>query len=187
MRFVAQDCRLRYTTISVQPSWQTSDISAWVCFQVLIAIGTGMVLNTLLPAVQAAQPESDQATATATWAFTRSFGCIWGATIPAAIFINRLEKSLGRISDSTIRSELSGGQAYGRTTHEYISQFQDPTRSQVIGCSVDALKFTSYISLAFSGMAFLLVLVEKDIPLRTELRTDYGLEDVELVNKHTVA
>jgi hypothetical protein len=28
--------------------------------------------------------------------------------------------------------------------------------------------------------AFLLVLVEKDIPLRTELHTDYGLEDVEV-------
>jgi hypothetical protein len=167
---------------------QTSDISAWVCFQVLIAIGTGMVLNTLPPVFQAARPESDQATATATWAFIRSFGYIWGVTIPAAIFNNRLEKSLGCISDSTVRRELSGGQAYGRATHEYISQFQDPTSSQVIGClKVDALKFTWYISIAFSGMAFLLVLVEKDIPLRTELHTDFGLEDDELINRQTVA
>jgi hypothetical protein len=103
---------------------QTSDLSAWICFQVLIAIGTGMVLNTLLPAFQAAQPESDQATATATWALIRSFGFIWGVTIPAAIFNNRLESSLGRISDFIIRGELAGGQAYGRATHEFISQFR---------------------------------------------------------------
>jgi MFS family permease len=166
---------------------QTSGISAWVCFQVLIAIGTGMVLNTLLPAFQAAQPESDQATATATWAFVRSFGCIWGVTIPAAIFNNRLESSLGHISDSTVRGALAGGQAYGRATHDFISQFQDPTRAQIIGCFVGALKFTWHISIAFSGVAFLLVLVEKDIPLRTELHTDFGLEDVELVEKRTTS
>jgi hypothetical protein len=42
-------------------------------------------------------------------------------------------------------------------------------------------------SVAFSGVAFLLVLVEKDIPLRTELHTDFGLEDVELVGKQTAS
>jgi hypothetical protein len=31
----------------------------------------------------------------------------------------------------------------------------------------------------FSGVAFLLVLLEKDIPLRTELHTEYGLEEIE--------
>jgi hypothetical protein len=101
---------------------QSSDISAWICFQVLIAIGTGMVLNTLLPAFQAAQPESDQATATATWPFIRSFGCIWGVTIPAAIFNNRLESSLGHISDSTVRGALAGGQAYGRACSAAMSR-----------------------------------------------------------------
>lgn len=162
---------------------QNAEMSKWVCYQVLIAIGTGMVLNTLLPAFQAGQPESDQATATASWAFIRSFGCIWGVTIPAAIFNNRLEGSLDRISDLTVRSQLSGGRAYGRATHEFISQFKDSIRLQIIETYVDALKYTWWISLAFSGLAFLLVLVEKDLPLRTELRTEYGLEDdIELVS-----
>jgi hypothetical protein len=34
--------------------------------------------------------------------------------------------------------------------------------------------------MAFSGVALLLVLFEKDIPLRTELHTEFGLEEVEL-------
>jgi hypothetical protein len=33
---------------------------------------------------------------------------------------------------------------------------------------------------AFSGVAFLLVLFEKDVSLRTELHTEFGLEEVEL-------
>jgi hypothetical protein len=138
-----------------------------------------MVLNTLLPAFQAAQPESDQATATASWAFIRSFGCIWGVTIPATIFNNRLETSSNRISDPTVRGQLIGGQAYGRATHNYIAQFRDPTRLQIIEAFVDALKYVWWVSAAFSGIAFLLVFLEKDIPLRTELHTEYGLEEIE--------
>jgi MFS family permease len=162
-----------------------SPMIEWVSFQVLIAIGTGMILNTLLPAFQATQPESDQAAATASWAFIRSFGCIWGVTIPAAIFNNRLQISLDRISDPDVRAELAGGQAYGRATREYISQFQDPTRLQIIESFVKALKFTWWISVAFSGVAFLLVLFEKDVPLRTELQTEFGLEEVELTKATT--
>jgi hypothetical protein len=158
---------------------QDSDMSKWVIYQIVTAVGTGMVLNTLLPAFQVAQPESDQATATACWAFIRSFGCIWGVTIPATIFNNRLEMSSGRISDTTVRDQLVGGQAYGRTTHEFISHFRDPTRLQIIEAFVEALKYVWWVSAAFSGLAFLLVLLEKDIPLRTELHTEFGLEEIE--------
>jgi MFS family permease len=105
-----------------------SPLSEWISYQVLIAIGTGMILNTLLPAFQASQPESDQAAATASWAFIRSFGCIWGVTIPVAIFNNRLQTSLDYVLDTNVRAELAGGQAYGRATREYISQFRNPTR-----------------------------------------------------------
>jgi MFS family permease len=158
---------------------QDSDMSKWVIYQIVTAVGTGMVLNTLLPAFQAAQPESDQATATACWAFIRSFGCIWGVTIPATIFNNRLERSSGRISDTTVRDQLIGGQAYGRATHEFISRFQDPTRLQIIEAFVEALKYVWWVSAAFSGVSFLLVWLEKDIPLRTELQTEFGLEEIE--------
>jgi MFS family permease len=155
---------------------QDSETSQWVSYQVLTAIGTGMLVNTLLPAFQAAQPESDQATATASWAFIRSLGFIWGVTIPAAILNNRLEETSVRISDLRVRGELTSGQAYGCATQDYISQFQDPIRLQIIESFADALKHVWWISVVFSGLAFLLVLVEKDIPLRTELHTEFGLE-----------
>ncbi|KAM0715208.1 hypothetical protein Q7P37_009673 [Cladosporium fusiforme] len=155
---------------------QSSSMSQWIIYQILTAVGTGMLVNTHLPAYQAAQLESDQATATATWAFIRSFGCIWGVTIPAAIFNNQLEKTSSRILDSKIRSDLAAGQAYGRATKAYINQFQGSTRQQIIGSFANALRFVWLISLAFSGLAFLLALIERDIPLRTELESEFGLE-----------
>lgn len=153
-----------------------SRASQWITYQVLTAIGTGLLVNTHLPAFQAAQPESDQATATASWAFIRSFGSIWGVTIPAAIFNNRLEKDSGHVSDPKVSIDLTGGQAYGRATKRYISQFEDPVRSQIIEAFAAALKHVWWISIAFSVLAFLLALLEKDIPLRTELHTEFGLE-----------
>lgn len=155
---------------------QNSTMGQWVIFQIIAAAGTGMVLNTLLPVFQAGQPESDQAAATASWAFIRSFGCIWGVTIPAAIFNNRLQKLSSRISDPAVRDQLTSGQAYGRATRNYISQYRDPIHSQIIEMFSDALRFVWWISILFSGIAFLLVLLEDDIPLRVELHIEYGLE-----------
>lgn len=49
-------------------------------------------------------------------------------------------------------------------------------RQEVIGVFLDALKLLWYLSVIFSGVAFLLALAEEDIPLRTELETEFGLE-----------
>jgi hypothetical protein len=93
-------------------------MSKRVIYQILTDIGTGMILNTLLLSFQAGQPESDQATATVTWVFTRSFGCIWGVTIPVTMFNNLLEKSSGRTGDFKVQGELISGQAYWHSTHD---------------------------------------------------------------------
>ena len=40
----------------------------------------------------------------------------------------------------------------------------------------DALKLIWQILIAFSGINFLIILLEKEVPLRTELETEFGLE-----------
>ena len=60
---------------------EDSSTAEWVIFQVIAAGGSGFVLNTLLPACQTPLEERDQAAATATWSFVRSFGNIWGVAI----------------------------------------------------------------------------------------------------------
>ncbi|KAM5438229.1 hypothetical protein McanMca71_007966 [Microsporum canis] len=154
-----------------------SSAAEWVIFQMLTAAGSGMILNTLLPAFQAGLPEKDQATATASWAFIRSFGNVWGVAIPAAIFNNRFESVSIRISDPDVRARLLSGEAYQHATAAFISSLVEPVRSETIGVFVEALRLVWYIATVFSGIAFLLALVEKEIPLRTELETEFGLED----------
>lgn len=150
----------------------------WVVFQMVEAIGAGFVLNTLLPAVQAQLPENQQASTTSAWAFVRSFGSIWGVAIPAAIFNNRFAQLVGRIEDAAVRERFRGGnQAYENAYASFIWSFPEATRGQIISVYEDALKLLWQISIAFAGVNFLLVLFEQRVPLRTELETEYGLEE----------
>lgn len=149
----------------------------WVVFEMIQAIGSGFVLNTLLPAVQAQLPESQQAATTAAWAFVRSFGSIWGVAIPGAIFNNRFSQLVGRIQDAEARERFNGGnRAYENAYASFVWSFPDPTRDQIISVYEDALKLLWQICIAFAGINFLIVLLEQRVPLRTELETEYGLE-----------
>lgn len=129
--------------------------------------------------------ESDQAAATATWSFIRSFGSIWGVAIPAAIFNHRFEQLSPRIDDSSTRTLLSAGRAYQYATAKFVDSFPPILRDQVVGLYVDSLKLVWQISILFSGIAFLLVFIEKQIKLRTELDTEYCLEEEKKKEKQT--
>lgn len=118
----------------------SSSTAEWVIYQILSGIGSGMILNTLLPAFQAGLAESDQAAATASWAFIRSFGNVWGVAIPAAIFNDRFETLSYRISDVAVRNSLTAGRAYEDATRSFVDSFQGTLRQEIISVYSDALK-----------------------------------------------
>ncbi|OQE39080.1 hypothetical protein PENCOP_c007G03307 [Penicillium coprophilum] len=156
-----------------------SSDAEWIVFQIIAALGSGMTLNTLLPAFQAPLAESDQAAATATWSFMRSFGNIWGVAIPASIFNNQFNKYAYRISNATIRQILSNGHAYQHASNTFINSLSEPTKTEVIGVFSDSLKLVWEVSIAFCGLACILVFLEKDVPLRRELDTIYGMTEMD--------
>ncbi|KAI1381463.1 major facilitator superfamily domain-containing protein [Hypoxylon crocopeplum] len=133
---------------------EDSSRAEWAVFQCVAALGAGMVLNTQLPAFQAPVDESDQAAATASWCFIRTFGNVWG-----------------------VRDLLVNGDAYSYGSASFVGSFPQPLQSQVISVYRDALRLVFEVAVAFGGLAVLLVLFEKEIPLRTELDTEYGLKD----------
>lgn len=155
---------------------ENTSVGEWAVFQSLLALGAGMVLNTLLPSFQAPVSEKDQATATATWCFIRTLGYVWGVAIPAAIFNNRVDVLLYRISDANIQQQLAGGGAYQSASAAFVQQFPVEHQSEIRGIYRDALKRVWEIALVFAGVACLLVFLEKEIPLRTSLDTEFGLK-----------
>lgn len=135
----------------------------------------------LLPAVQAPLDETYVATSTGLWSFARYFGCIWGVAIPSAIFNNfnnecsRLSRGLG---DVDIAELLTGGRAYQYATAAFVNSTEDATtRTEVVEVFSGALRVVWLIGIAFAGIGFLLVFVEKEIELRKELNTEFGMEE----------
>ena len=103
---------------------------------------------------------------------------IWGVTIPTAAFINRFNQLLDHITDPKFAAQLAAGRSYQSATRTFMETIVNPvTRDQVHGVYVDALKLVWYVSIVFAGVGFLLVFLMKEIPLRKELDTQFGIEE----------
>ncbi|GJC90832.1 efflux pump FUS6 [Colletotrichum liriopes] len=155
-----------------------SSTGAWVGFQIVYSMGAGMLVPTLLPALLAPLSESDTALATATWSFVRSFGMVWGTAIPAAIFNTRSDELAAKlVRDATIRAAISEGQAYEHATSAFLGTLSAALRDQVTRVFAQSLRQTWLVSLAFAGVGLLFVTLEKEMPMRSELETSYGMEE----------
>ncbi|RYP75706.1 hypothetical protein DL771_002193 [Monosporascus sp. 5C6A] len=159
---------------------ETTPTGEWVAYQLLAGVGAGLLLNTLLPAFQAPLAEADQATATATWNFFRTMGSVWGIAIPAAIFANHVDVLVkaGAVSDPTAARLMAGGGAYQFASAKFVQHFAPPVQEQIRAVNLLAIRRVWIVSFAFMGTALLLVLLERDIPLRRVLETEYGMKDM---------
>ena len=155
---------------------RNSSMVAYIMVQITVAVGSGFSLSTLLPAVQAKLSDKDTAAATATWAFIRQFGVVWGVSVPAAIFNSRVEMLLPRISNEAVRAVLDNGAAYDHGTKAYIGQFQEPLRGEIISVYEDSLQLVWVFATALAGLGLLLVFLEEEVSLRTENSGDFGID-----------
>ncbi|KAK1149548.1 hypothetical protein N8T08_005097 [Aspergillus melleus] len=159
-----------------------SDTGKWTGFQILAAIGSGLIITSTLPAAQAELPESDVATSTATWAFLRSFGSVWGVAIPAAIFNNRFASSVAAAEldeHPEAGAILRVSDAYQQASREFVHSFPEELQTDIVQAYTDALQRVWQISIIFAGLGFLVAWLEREVELRTTLETEYGLKDRE--------
>lgn len=147
---------------------------AWAFFEILAGIGIGLPLTTQLPAIQAVLPESDTAVSTSTYSFIRSFGFVWGATIPSIVFNSRINAKLSSIDDYDVRSALANGGAYSYALE--VRHLKGAILQQTLRVYSEALRDVWFVGLAFAVVGFLLVFVEKHVDMRVTLDTEFGLE-----------
>ncbi|KAK4243069.1 general substrate transporter [Corynascus novoguineensis] len=157
---------------------QNSSTAAWACFQLLCAIGSGLMIAILLPAMQAPLDESLVAVSTGVWTFMRAFSTVWGVTIPAAIFDNEVAKRATSLTDQSLVGYLTGGKAYQYATQAFLDTIHDPvSRAEVIEIFSSSIKIVWYVGTAFAGLGWLLVWLEKEVSLRSKLNTKYGIKE----------
>lgn len=151
----------------------------WAGFQILFGAGSGMIFSSTLPPIQASLPESDVATATSTWAFMRSFGCIWGIVVPTTIFNARVQGLLYRISDVFLRAKLANGGAYAMASEGLMRTLHNTPNlmAEVLSVYQDSLQWVWWISIPFGGIGLLLCIPIKQLELTEDLNTEFGLPD----------
>ncbi|KAI0206555.1 major facilitator superfamily domain-containing protein [Astrocystis sublimbata] len=154
-----------------------SSKAEWAIFQIIIALGLGCTFVTLLPAIQAALSESDVATATVMYSFLRSFGFIWGITIPSIILNALVTEGLSTIEDTAVRSQLADGGAYEFAAHGSVQALPPAIQQQVVRLYTKAFRTTWLAALSFALLGFLLVFLELHVELRAELDTEFGIEE----------
>ncbi|KAL1910685.1 hypothetical protein Sste5344_003586 [Sporothrix stenoceras] len=141
-----------------------SSTAAWVGFQVLESFGAGFGMAALLPALLAPLTDKDTALATATWGVLRSFGVLWGVAIAGAIYTNRAAQLAQRvITDPSVAAIFLSGGAYGA--------------ADVIAVQSDALKRSWQVAIAFGGVGLIAATVMKQISLREENDTEFGITE----------
>ena len=155
-----------------------SSIGVWLSLQLITAVGLGIVISTMLPAVQVKLPESTTGTSAGSWAFLRGTGSLFGVAIPGAIFNVRFASLLPTISSATARAKLENGQAYQRATASFIAtQATSPTiKAEIINAFTQSLKCVWIVFAVLAGIGFCLTWGEKEYKMRKELNTVYGLK-----------
>ncbi|KAI0893529.1 MFS general substrate transporter [Annulohypoxylon nitens] len=152
---------------------------AWVFYQLIAAAGSGIPISTLLPAIMAGLPESDVAASTSIFSFIKTFGYIWGVTVPSIVFNAVFNDNLFRIGDADVRNQLKDGAAYSYASQAYVARqsLSSQTWEEVEAVYVSSLRAIWWLGLSLSLLGFLVVFVERHLELRTELQTDFGLDE----------
>ncbi|KAF2472431.1 MFS general substrate transporter [Lindgomyces ingoldianus] len=155
---------------------KATPVGAWVVFQLLIAVGSGIIVSTTLPAVLVELPDRASGAAAGSWAFLRGTGSLFGVALPGAIFNTRFSSLLPTISSPSVRAQLENGQAYQRASSAFVSKFGDAINDEIVTAFTESLKWIWIVFAILSGVGFALTFVERQVKLRKELDTEFGLK-----------
>ena len=156
---------------------EDSSRAAWICYQIIASIGTGVIFTVTLSSTLAPLQESDVAVATGTYSFVRSFGLVWGVTMAAIVFNSQVDANLGSVQDSAIRSALRDGQAYSLASQGSTASLSSDTKGEVLKVYVEALRAVWLLVAAVSCLGFCCAFIQTHVPLRKEHKTEFGFSE----------
>jgi hypothetical protein len=154
----------------------STSIAAWLFFQLITASGFGIVISTMLPAVQVKIPESTTGASAGSWAFLRGTGSLFGVAVPGAIFNVRFNQLLPSISSAAARAKLTDGKAYSRASAKFTKSFGPVAEKEIINAFTQSLKSVWIVFAVLTGVGFVLAWFEKQYKMREVLDTVYGLK-----------
>ena len=152
--------------------WMTrfqTGTSEWelVVAQIVAGVGIGILFAITLPPIQASLPIEELETATATYAFCRSFGAIWGIAITTSVLTASVSDKLGSLPEAA-QLGLTGPTVLGYV--ENIKNLPEPMREQVREMYADGLQKAMYAFMPIVVVGFACCFWICDLPLPDFMR-----------------
>lgn len=144
----------------------------WVCSQLVTGIGVGAIFALTLPPIQACLPFSEIAHATATFAFSRSFGSVWGIAFATAIFTATVSNELQKVP-GTAELGLTGQTALGFATE--LNTLPPELKEPVRHAFAKALRWAFLLFIPLCVVGTIASLFLKDVPLPDFNDSAHGL------------
>lgn len=87
------------------------------------------------------------------------------------------------VSDPAVAQRLRHGHAYEIANKAFLANIEsDVVRGETIEAFTQSLRTVWYVGIPFAGVGLLVCFLEREIKLRTTLKTEFGLADVKQVN-----
>lgn len=134
-------------------------------FLFVFGAGLGLIMQVVVLVVQNAVPAAEIGTATSTNSYFREVGAALGTAVFGTIFTTRLTENLRDVFTSAGASTSDAANATSTLDPQALNQLPDALRDGVVNAYADALAPVFWYLLPFIGLAFLLSLFLKQIPL----------------------
>jgi EmrB/QacA subfamily drug resistance transporter len=150
----------------------TVDTAPWLAsaYMLVLGVGLGLVMQVIVLVVQNDVPRRDVGVATSTATFFRSMGGSLGVALFGAIFASRLAHELKGLPASA--AHLSGGV---NIRPEQIHALPAGVRHDFLVAFVHALQPVFLVGAGLTGVAFVLALLLREVPLRDTMQDAAGL------------
>ncbi len=145
----------------------TATTPIWLVTVYLFIFGAGLgsIMQVVVLVVQNAVPASQVGTATSTNNYFREVGASLGVAIFGSIFTTRLAENLTTVFTDAGATADQAAAATATIDPQTLTQLPDEVRLGIVTAYADALAPVFWYVLPFIGLAFLLSLVLKQIPL----------------------
>ncbi|EJU06531.1 iron permease [Dacryopinax primogenitus] len=145
--------------------------ASWVGFEILTAVGLGLIWTSVKFPILAPLPVSRNASAMALFTFSRTFAQTFGITIGSAILQNELMTRL----PTAFLTLFPGGVDVSFGAIPYIPTLPSPIRDQVQDAFADSLSILWKVMLAFCFLGLLTSLMMREIELHEETDENWDL------------
>ncbi|KAJ7166131.1 MFS multidrug transporter [Mycena filopes] len=150
-----------------------SAVWKWVIYQILGAVGLGILFSAPIFPILAPLPQNRAGSALALFSFTRALFQTWGITISGTILQNMLQKKL----PSTFIAQFPPGFEIAYAAVPLIKDLEGPLREDVERAFAESMAVIWQTMIGISGLGLLLSLLMEEVPMGTTVDENYALKE----------